>query len=429
MLPTTAPARPALPLSTLGVRARQPAVAVLMRKALENPALLSLAAGFTDNTTLPGAEFVAAAQALAARRGEPEYLNYGTTQGRPQLRRLLAQRLAHWEPTLAAADYEGRCLVTTGSQQALYLAVQSLCDPGDIVLVDRPSYFAFLEILTSLGARPKSLPFDETGALRIGELHRLLDELARTGEIARVKAVYFVSYFSNPSGRSLGESDKAALGRVLAEHGVIVPVIEDAAYRELYFDTPHPARCVLTLPEWAAFPKLYALTLTKPFATGGKVGYAFCTDAVWLEQLLAIKGPQDFGSANYNQALFEEILLAGGFADHLPKVRRGYATKMRALHGALLAEGLRELGWHWEEPAGGMYLWLCAPTGFDTGMDGEFCRACVAAGVLYVPGEMCFGDRPARHFIRASCGVLSPDQLREAAKRFVQVARQFSLKK
>lgn len=418
-------ARPALPLSAIGRSARQPAVALLIKKALENPKLLSLAAGFTDNATLPRAEFLAAAQALTARAGEPEYLNYGTTQGRPLLRRILAQRLAHWEPTLPAQGLEARCLITTGSQQALYVAVQSLCDPGDIVLVDRPSYFAFLEVVTGLGARAKSLPFDETGALQIDELRGMLEALNRTGEIARVKAIYFVSYYSNPSGRSMSEADKAALGRTLADYGVIVPVIEDAAYRELYFDTPHPARSVLTLPEWADFPKLYAATLTKPFSTGGKVGYAFCTDAIWLEQLLAIKGPHDFGSANYNQALFEEILGAGGFETHIPKVRRGYKAKMLALHGALEAEGLRELGWQWDEPTGGMYLWLRAPAGLDTGMDGEFCDACVEAGVLYVPGSMCFGDNPARNFIRASFGVLSADQLREAAKRLVAVARRF----
>lgn len=419
-------ARPALPLSAIGRSARQPAVALLIKKALENPKLLSLAAGFTDNATLPTAEFLAAAQALAARPGEPEYLNYGTTQGRPLLRRILAKRLAHWEPTLPAHGLESRCLITTGSQQALYVAVQSLCDPGDIVLVDRPSYFAFLEVVTGLGARAKSLPFDETGALQIAELRAMLEELKRSGEVARVKAIYFVSYFSNPSGRSMSETDKAALGRTLAEYGVIVPVIEDAAYRELYFDTPHQARSVLTLPEWADFPKLYAATLTKPFSTGGKVGYAFCTDEVWLEQLLAIKGPHDFGSANYNQALFEEILGAGGFETHVPKVRRGYKAKMLALHSALEAEGLRQLGWQWEEPTGGMYLWLRAPADLDTGMEGKFCAACVEAGVLYVPGDMCFGDHPARNFIRASFGVLSTDQLREVAKRLVTVAKRFS---
>ncbi|MBA4137468.1 MAG: PLP-dependent aminotransferase family protein [Opitutus sp.] len=419
---------PAAPprLSDFGQRARLPAVAKLMKSALETPGLLSVAAGFTDNSTLPVAEFVAAAQALAARPGEPEFLQYGTTQGRPKLRQILADRLRHWEPTLNETDLDRRFMVTNGSQQALYVAVQSLCNPGDIVLVDRPSYFAFLDIVTSLGARPVSLPYDADGRLQIPELESLLAQLKRSGEIARVKAVYLVSYFSNPTGRCLSESDKAALGRTLAAHDVIVPLLEDVAYRELFYDEPHPARSALTLREWDVFPRMYFATLTKPFSTGAKIGYAYCTDEKWLAQMLAIKGTQDFGTSNYAQALFEEILGNGGFETHIPKVRRGYKAKMLALHEALLAGGLRDLGWQWEVPGGGMYLWLRAPAGIDTGMDGEFCRACVQSGVLYVPGDLCFGDRPETNWIRASYGVLSPDQLREAGQRFAAVAHRFA---
>lgn len=413
-------------LSALGRRARLPAVAGLMKAALENPELLSLAAGFTDNSTLPGKEFVAAAEALAARPGEPEYLQYGNPQGRPELRRMLAARLRHWEPTLAAGELESRFIVTNGSQQALYIAVQSLCDPGDIVLVDRPSYFAFLDVVSALGARTKSLPFDVAGRLQIDAVGAMLREMQASGERDRVKAVYLVSYFSNPSGRCLSEADKAALGRVLAEHGVVVPVLEDVAYRELYYDEPHPARSVLTLPEWAEFPRMYFATLTKPFSTGAKVGYAYCTDAAWLAQMLAIKGTHDFGTSNYGQALFEEVIRAGAFETHLPRVRRGYKAKMLALHDALVAGGLRELGWNWEVPRGGMYLWLQAPAGIDTGIDGEFCRECVRAGVLYVPGELCFADALEKNWIRASFGVLAAEQLVEAGRRLAVVARRFA---
>jgi len=412
--------------SQIGREARFPAVAALMKAALENPELLSLAVGFTDNATLPTAEFAAATRALAARAGEPEYLQYGSTQGRSRLRDQLAARLRYWEPELAADGLERRLMITNGSQQALYLAVQALCDPGDIVLVDRPTYFVFLDVLAGLGARAVTLPFGSDGRLQIAELDTLLRRLCETGEARRVKAVYLVSYFSNPSGRSLVESDKAALGRVLAAHGLVVPLLEDAAYRELFFAKPHPSRSALTLPEWREFPQLYLATLTKPFATGAKVGFAYCTDEHWLHQMLAIKGTHDFGTANYTQALFEEVLAAGGFETHLPRVRAGYRAKMRVLHDAFLATGLRELGWQWDEPAGGLYLWLRAPAHVDTGLGAAFCRACVEAGVLYVPGELFFGDRSEKNWVRASFGVLAPEQLREAARRFSAVARRFA---
>lgn len=413
--------------SRIGRDACFPAVAALMKSALENPDLLSLAVGFTDNATLPAAEFAAAARTLAARPGEPEYLQYGSTQGRPRLRAQLAARLRQWEPELSADGLDRRLMITNGSQQALYLAVQALCDPGDIVLVDRPTYFVFLDVLAGLGVRAVTLPFASDGGLQLDELDALLRRLRDCGDAARVKAVYLVSYFSNPSGLSMNESDKRALARALAAHGLIVPLLEDAAYRELFFAQPHPARSTLTLPEWREFPQIYLATLTKPFATGTKVGFAYCNDERWLHQMLAIKGTHDFGTANYSQALFEEVIDAGGFETHLPKVRAGYLAKMHVLHAEFLATGLRELGWSWAEPAGGLYLWLRAPASIDTGMSAAFCRACLAAGVLYVPGDLFFGDRPEKNWVRASFGVLAPEQLREAARRFVAVARRFSV--
>ena len=397
-----------------------------MTMALENPALLSLAAGFTDNRTLPVDGVRRAVTSLTERPGEPEFLQYGTNQGRPGLRRLLAQRLAALEPDLSAESLTSGLFITNGSQQALYLAMQVLCEPGDIVLVDRPSYFVYLEMLAGLGVRACSLPVDDAGRIDGVALRRRLADLRARGEASRLKAVYVVSYFSNPSARSLSTAEKDDVAAALTEAGLIVPVVEDAAYRELYFSAAPEAASVLTRPAWQTFPRLYLSTLTKPFATGLKVGYGVCTDREWLARMLHVKGHHDFGTANFNQAIFEQVLADGGYEAQLARIRPAYAAKMRALHGALEAEGLRALGWRWEEPGGGLYLWLSAPASLDTGLAGAFCRACVEAGVLYVPGELCFGDDVPRHFARLSFGVLAEPELREAARRFAGVARRFA---
>lgn len=417
---------PAISLSQLGRRAAPPTIARLMVMALEQPGLLSLAAGFTDNATLPVDAVRAATGALATRTGEPEFLQYGTNQGRPQLRRLLAARLAAIEPGLDAEGLEQRMLVTNGSQQALYLAMQTLCDPGDIVLVDRPSYFVFLEMLAGLGVQAVSLPMDGRGVIDAAALEAQLAELVRTGRAERVKAVYFVSYFSNPSARSLAEIEKNTVAETLARHGLFVPVVEDAAYRELYFEKPEAARSVLSLEAWREFPKLYLSTLTKPFASGLKVGWGVCTDGAWLNAMLHAKGHHDFGTANFNQALCEQVLADKVLDLHLKKIRPAYAHKMRTLSGALEKEGLRACGWRWAEPAGGLYLWLEAPRGLDTGLESAFCRACLETGVLYVPGELCFGDDVPKNFVRLSFGVLGGTDLQEAGRRFVTVARRFA---
>ena len=412
--------------SALGQRAAPPSITRLMTMALENPRLLSLAAGFTDNRTLPVGPVADALTALAAGGGEPEYLQYGTNQGRPGLRRGIAQRLDAQDGTGPAPGLAGRIIVTNGSQQALYLAMQTLCDPGDIVLVDRPSYFVVLEMLAGMGVRAQSMPVDARGRIEPGELRALLRELERKGERARVKAAYFVSYFSNPSGRSMAEAEKTALAGVLAECGFVVPVIEDAAYRELYFEQPFPARSILGLEAFAMFPRFYTGTFTKSLATGLKVGFGVCTDQAWLTKMLHVKGQHDFGTANFNQALCEHLLAQGGFDRHLATVRPAYQGKMRVLDETLRAGRLPEGGWQWDKPAGGLYLWLQAPAQLDTGLASEFCHTCVETGVLYVPGELCFGDHPARNTVRLSFGVLGEADLREAGRRLAAVASRFA---
>ncbi len=414
--------------SRLGLRAQPPTIARLMNLALENPRLLSLAAGFTDNGTLPVAAVQSAVASLARTPGEPEFLQYGSNRGRPGLRRLLAERLCGLEPGLDRVEVRDGSFVTNGSQQALYLAMQVLCEPGDIVLVDRPSYFVYLEMLAGLGVRAVSLPVDPAGRIDGVALDALLAALVARGEGSRVKAIYFVSYFSNPSGRSLDEPEKTAMAEALSRAGLVVPVVEDAAYRELHFRIPDLTPSVLTLPAWRRFPRLYLSTLTKPFATGLKIGYGVCSDAEWLARMLHVKGHHDFGSANFNQAVLEQVMTAGGLDEQLAVIRPAYERKMGALHQTLVDSGLREQGWDWAIPTGGLYLWLSGPVALDTGMESAFCRACIAEGVLYVPGELCFGDQAPRHYVRLSFGVLAEPELTEAARRFSAVAKRFASK-
>jgi 2-aminoadipate transaminase len=393
-----------------------------MTMALEKADLLSLAAGFTDNRSLPMPEVQTAVTELSAKLNDPEFLQYGMNQGRLDLRQVLARRLAQQEPEAGAISQLVRqTLITNGSQQALYLAMQVLCDPGDIVLVDRPSYFVFLEMLSGMGIQARCMPIDEQGALDTPALERLLDALAASGELSKLKAVYFVSYFSNPSSRSMTEAEKSHIAFALHRQGRIIPVVEDAAYRDLYFNAPHQARSVLSLPAWEDFPKLYLSTLTKSFATGLKVGFGVCSDPLWLERMLNVKGHQDFGTANFTQAICERVLLNGTFDRHLPKIRALYRRKMQVLHRALETEGLLSLGWQWTPPSGGLYIWLRAP--HATGLESKFCQTCLEKGVLYVPGELCFGHSPETNYVRLSFGVLSEEKLIDAAKRFVQAAR------
>lgn len=418
-------------LSSLGQRARPPAITVLMQMALETPGLLSLAAGFTDNATLPLTAVGEALRGMAENAADREFLQYGTNAGRPRLRSVLAARMLAQDGryALGADTGEMRCwadrfFVTNGSQQALYLAVQTLCEPGDIVLVDRPSYFVFLELLGGLGVEAKSLPVDAGGRLDFAALRVLLAGLRAEGKRDRVKAVYFVSWFANPSGRTLDAVEKRGLAETLRAEDCVVPVIEDAAYRELGYEAgaAEAQPGILGDAAWDGFPRLYTSTLTKPFATGLKVGYGVCDHDAWRGAMLHVKGHHDFGTGNFAQALLERALIDGAYDAQLAVLRRAYRVKRDALHAALEAGGLRSRGWRWRVPEGGLYLWLEGPRGMDTGGESAFFRACLREGVLYVPGELCYGDEAPKHTVRLSFGVLSPERLAEAGARFCRAA-------
>jgi 2-aminoadipate transaminase len=415
---------PAINFSKLGREIQPPVIVDLMARALANPELLSLAAGFTDNAVLPRELVSRFATELTQVGLSDEPLQYGQNQGRLRLRELTCEWIATHPGERIGAFDPANLFITNGSQQALYLAVQVLCDPGDIVLVEEPSYFVCLEMLKGLGLRPIGIPCDDTGAIQPDAFAELLRTLDANGERKRVKAVYLVSYFCNPSSRSLEFDEKVKVAELLLEGGYQIPVIEDAAYRELYFDAPHPAPSIVSMDAFAAFPKLYLGTYTKPFATGLKTGYGYCSHPEWLAKILGIKGHQDFGSAHFNQAIIERVLDEGLYAEHLAIIQKHYAHKAMVLDEVLRAGGLIELGWRWETPKGGLILWLRAPEGSDLRMESDFCRCCIKHGVLYVPGDLCFSSGKPWHCARLAVGTLAEPRLRQAAQRFVEVARQ-----
>ncbi len=393
-----------------------------MAVALERPDILSLAAGFTDNESLPLEDVSSvvdeiAQEGLAGRSA----LQYGSNIGREGLRELVANRIEDSDTTKRGTLNREQLYISNGSQQALYLAVQTLCDPGDIILVEQPTYFVFLEILQGLGARPIGIPTTSESEIDLAGLESLLVEAERTGELERIKALYLVSYFANPSGSSVSEATKEGIGKILGGLSSTVAIIEDAAYREIYYEKPFSAKSCLALEPYQGAPVFYTSTLTKPYASGLKVGYAYCTEPLWLAAMLNVKGQQDFGTANFAQTIVERAVKKGYLDRHLNSLRSIYHAKMNTLHEALSGP-LESLGWNWKAPEGGLYLWLNSPTGLRTDANSPFHEACIKQGVFYVPGDLCYPDSRICDRIRLSFGVLGEEDLREAARRFVAAA-------
>ena len=204
---------PRISLSASSERTTTPAISVLMTMALANPSLISLAAGFVDQATLPVDPTAKDMAGLASNEVEARRaLQYGTTAGDDVLRARLVG-LIETNEGVPAGSYESilpRTIVTTGSQQLLYLVAEALIDPGDIVLVESPTYFVFLGVLESRGARVIGIETDEHG-MKLDVLNDTLLHLEAEGQLSRVKLIYTVSEHSNPSGISLSPDRRGDL--------------------------------------------------------------------------------------------------------------------------------------------------------------------------------------------------------------------------
>lgn len=419
-------------LSQLGQRTAPPAISWLMSLTLAHPKLISLAAGFTDNASLPVDEARALLDEIlsATRTGQPA-LQYGSTAGDPLLRELTAKRLTELDAqatspapvaaggTPATTLSSDRLLITHGSQQLLYLLTETLCDPGDIVLVEDPTYFVYLGIAQSHGLRCRGVRLLPDG-VDLAHLEQVLEELRRSGDLPRVKLLYLVTYYQNPTGYTTSHAKKAAALKLLRRYekfaGHPLYLLEDAAYRELRFagdDVPS----ALIAPGGVE-RVLYAGTFSKPFATGVRVGFGVLPEPV-LTTATRIKGNHDFGTANLLQQLLTRALATGAYERHLAELQRRYAHKARVMTDAVRAHFPSDV--EWREPEGGLYVWARAPKRLRTGPKSRFFQTALRRNVLYVPGALCYADDSARrkpdHEMRLSYGGANERDLTEGIRR------------
>ena len=414
-------------LSKMGRRTGVPPISWLMQTALTRPKLISLAAGFTDNSTLPVkiSRKVLNDILRSPKTGQPA-LQYGITAGEMNLRTLTAKHLQKLDGGHDSAHSPEHVIITGGSQQLLYMTLEALCDEGDIILVEDPTYFVFLSILQSRGIKARGVKLERDG-IDLAHLEKVLEQLKKSGELRRVKALYLVTYFQNPTGATTSLAKKAATLKLLKKYeraaGHPLYLLEDAAYRELRFDHGADVPTALTLPG-AAERVIYTGTYSKPYAPGARVGFGILPEPIFTT-VQRIKGNHDFGSANLLQQLLAGALASGLYDKHVAKVRKNYSRKAAVMKQAL-AEHFPKSVEIWES-GGGLYFWARLPKGISVGVKSKVFQSALKNDVLYVPGELCYADDPSRkkpdNEMRISFGSASVDNIREGIKRLGAVLR------
>ncbi len=419
-----------LPLSQRAQRTEEQPISYFIREAFENPRLISLAAGLVDAESLPTEEVRTVAESIFADPASARAaMQYGATQGYAPLRakildHVLALDSVHAKDLNLSAD---DVVVTTGSQQLLYLVGEVLIDPGDIVITEAPSYFVYQGALASFGARTLQIPMDDEG-MQTDALEELLVQLERTGELARVKMIYTVDYFQNPTGLTLSLPRRRHLMELVRRFSKKqrIMILEDAAYRELRFDGPDVPSIKSLDPQNEYV--ILGMTFSKPFAPGLKTGYGVMPPEL-RESLLRFKGNHDFGSSNLNQHILDRMMSTGAYQRQGDRLRQVYRAKRDAMLAALAAEFPPISGVTWTKPDGGLYVWWSAPRDMQTGFGSPLIQAGLDEGVLYIPGELCYEKTPdvPTHEARLCFGVATPAQIGEAIRRLARAARAVGL--
>ncbi|MGW0365295.1 aminotransferase-like domain-containing protein [Streptomyces sp. NPDC002990] len=365
----------------------------------ERPGLISFAGGLPapelfDTEGLRAA--YDAAFAVSARRA----LQYSTTEGAPELRAAIAARAAARSLPTSADDV----LITSGSQQALTLITAALVEPGDVVLVENPTYLAALQCFGLAGARVVAVPCDEEGIIP----DALADLVARE----RPKLLYSVPTFQNPTGRTLPAERRAAVADIAARLGLWL--VEDDPYGDLRYEG-------CEVPWLAAHPGAEDRTallgsFSKVMAPGLRLGWLRAPAALRRAAVVA-KQAADLHTSTVDQLAAAHYLGAVDLDAHIAKVRTAY----RARRDALLA-GLGEAlppGSSWNRPEGGMFVWARLPEGHDAT---ALLPSAIAQGVAFVPGAPFFTGSPDPRTLRLSFTTHTPQDITEGLARLRRAA-------
>lgn len=415
-------------LSEHARRSADQAIGFLMQQAVENADCISLAAGLVDEESLPvGIVREAVADLLSDSHAGRRLLQYGITPGPELLRRLFRINLARLEQrTDELQDLPlSHLVMTTGSQQLLSLVTQALFNPGDICLVAAPTYFVYIDVLQAAGAEIVPVIADANG-MRPDALAAAFAQIEAAGKLDRVKLVYVVSDFDNPSGVSISAARRPELLKIVQEHSADrrIFLLEDCAYRELRYDGE-------------AIPSIWSLdttretvilaqTFSKSFSPGIRVGMGVLPRCL-IKAVTDLKGNEDFGSAHLNQHIVAHAIQTGQYAAHVGSVCESYRRKRDAMVATVEREFAGFVGVSWFKPQGGMYVWMRLPPHIETGFTSAlFHRATQVDKVMYVPGELSYPanwqDRP-RCEMRLSFGVQNVAGIEEGIRRLASAVR------
>lgn len=363
------------------------------------PGVIDLAWGQPDPTLLP-VQGMQRATAMALEKYGADTLGYGADAGAGPLLDFLQSRIERTENRALQPD---QIMLTAGNSDALDQIATHFTEPGDIVLVEAPTYHLAVRILRD--HRLDIIPVATDGeGLRVNALQEILAELKRAGKHA--KLLYTIPTFHNPTGGNLSEGRRRGLVKIAAQEGLLV--VEDDVYRELAYD--EPARPSL----WSLAPDGVVLRMgsfAKSLAPGIRLGWL--TGKGEHIQRMAAGGLRDSGGGvnHFTAMTIAEFCEQGMYDAQVEKLRCEYGERRDALSDAISHE-LPEA--QFVKPGGGFFIWLHFPASLDT----QIVRARAPEyGVDFIHGARFYVEGGGTNCLRVAFSLYSAPELREAMRR------------
>jgi 2-aminoadipate transaminase len=308
-------------------------------------------------------------------------LQYGLTEGYIPLREAICRRMAKKGMQVTPNEM----LLTTGSQQAIDLLTRVYIDPGDTILVEKPTYLSAIQVFKAKEAQLYSVESDQDGMD--------LDDLAMKIQKYRPKMVYVIPTFSNPTGKAWSLERRKGLLEICRKANVLI--LEDDPYGEIQFNAEEKYPSIFSLDE---HPQgscvMYTSTFSKTVAPALRTGWAIGDPAV-IRNMTRAKQAADLHSSSLDQQTLYQLLEHFDLDAHILLIRQQYHERMR-----FMASLLQEHSWpgaKWNEPKGGMFFWVELSEQIKAE---ELLKLAVQEGVAFVPGSTFYAEVPVYNTMR-----------------------------
>ncbi|WDY60248.1 GntR family transcriptional regulator MpaR [Pseudomonas sp. PSKL.D1] len=348
--------------------------------SIKDPNTVPFGSAFPSPALFP-LQRLARSLASASRAMDPRMVVTDLSPGNPQLRRQIALRYMVNGLMLPMEEL----LITNGALEALNLCLQAVTQPGDLVAIEAPAFYASLQVLERLKLKAVEIPVSPREGMD-------LDVLAQTLEKHPVKAVWCMTNFQNPVGASMPEAKKQALVELLRRHQV--PLIEDDVYAELYYaqQAPKPAKAFDTQGL-----VMHCGSFAKSLAPGYRIGWVAA--GRFAQKVERLKLMTSLCASMPAQAAIADYLQHGGYDRHLRKLRYALEGQQANMLAAIAKHFPAQT--RVSQPAGGYFLWLELPAQVDAL---KLFHMALAQGISIAPGPIFSPTRRFGHCIRLNYG-------------------------